>query len=275
VAFDPEEEHALRSAAGRYRSLDILSEPLAPDRAKTLEPALTLEIRVAYHIPATAQVRNPRHLKALIAACTRQGVDIRPGTEVVDFDQSQSAIRGVRTRDGAHLSAAKTVVAAGAWSGPLLSRIGVDLPVHPVRGQMLLLRPESPVLERILHWDKQYLVPRIDGRVLVGSTQEEVGFDRSTTKTGINALRATAIRLCPALDTADVERTWAGLRPASRDGKPYMGPVPGQRGLYVATGHFRSGLQLSPATGQVMKEILMDQPPTVPLDEFRIDRERP
>jgi glycine oxidase len=108
--------------------------------------------------------------------------------------------------------------------------------------------------------------------VLVGSTEEEAGFEKRTTAMAIQGLLAFAQALVPELANADVERCWAGLRPGSADGLPFLGRVPGIHNLFVAAGHFRSGIQLSPATGLVMTELMVGKKPTIPLDAFRLDR---
>jgi glycine oxidase len=128
-------------------------------------------------------------------------------------------------------------------------------------------RPFRPI---ILHGPR-YLVPRGDGRVLAGSTEEDVGFDRSTTTDGTEELRSFALRIAPCLSRATIETTWAGLRPATPDGLPYLGLVPGVSNLFVAAGHFRSGIQMSPATGKLLTEAMMSKPNRV-LDAFAVDR---
>jgi glycine oxidase len=119
---------------------------------------------------------------------------------------------------------------------------------------------------------KCYLVPRTDGRVLVGSTEEDVGFDRRTTAEAIAGLLRFALQVAPGLADAPVERCWAGLRPGSPDGMPFLGRVPDYDNLYVAAGHFRAGLLLSTGTAQLLKELLLGQPLSVPLEAFRLDR---
>jgi glycine oxidase len=124
----------------------------------------------------------------------------------------------------------------------------------------------------VLLWGSRYLVPRPDGRVLVGSTEEDVGFEKRTTAAAIAELLLLASHLVPGLASAHVERCWAGLRPGSPDGLPFLGAVPGFDNLFVAAGHFRAGIQLSPATALVMKELLLGQAPTLPMEPFRLDR---
>jgi glycine oxidase len=172
------------------------------------------------------------------------------------------------------LRAGHVVVAAGAWSDHVLERLGWHAGVRPVRGQIALLNVPAPLFRRVLLSGSEYVVPRPDGRILVGSTEEEVGFRNETTAEAIQHLLGLAIRLVPALANAPLERCWAGLRPGSPDGRPFLGLVPGFANLYLAAGHFRSGLQLSLITGILMKELLLGKPPTLDLVPFRLDRPR-
>ena len=172
------------------------------------------------------------------------------------------------------LHAGKFLLATGAWTESLLEEVGWRPGIRPVRGQIALLQPPTPVLTRVVEYGKRYLVPRPDGRVLVGSTEEDAGFEKQTTAAAIAGLLEFALALAPGLGQAPVERCWAGLRPGSPDGQPFLGPVPGLDNLFVAAGHYRSGIQLSPGTGLAMAELLLGQPTTVPLDGFRLDRAR-
>jgi glycine oxidase len=224
----------------------------------------------SYFLPRMAQVRNPRHVKALIAGCQRLGVHLRPHCEVRGLVRAGALITGIET-DAGRLSAGQYLVAAGAWSDRLLKDAGCKTGVHPVRGQIALLQTETP-LRPILLVGKRYIVPRTDGRVLVGSTEEDAGFDARPTAEAIADLLHMATRLVPDLATAAIERCWAGLRPGTPDGLPYLGAMPGFRNLFVATGHFRAGIQQSPATGSLMAQLLVGKEPPIPLDAFRPDR---
>jgi glycine oxidase len=273
IGFDQADSHALRSAAGHYAKEGVTWRELSPAAVRDIEPALTGPFVVAYHIPEMAQVRNPRHLKALAAACARRGVRLVTGAQVIGFDRDGDRVLGARTLDTT-FAAGTTVVTAGAWSGGVLDTLGVTLPVKPIRGQIALIAsdPGAPGLRRIVMMGREYLVPRCDGRVLVGSTEEDVGFDCRPTPAGIRGLLEMAIAIAPSLGSATLERTWAGLRPGSPDSKPFIGPAPGVRSLFVAAGHYRAGLQLSPITGLVIKQLIVGEPPAVPLDACRIDR---
>lgn len=236
-----------------------------------LETALGPGLGPALRLPDMAQVRNPRHLKALIAACAGRGVRMLPGCAAFGFVKSRQRIDAVRT-PGGEVRGDRFLVAAGAWSSELLKDLGWQPAIRPIRGQIVLLDLGMPVFRRILLWGARYLVPRPDGKVLVGSTEEDVGFDKRTTAEAVADLILLATRLVPVLGGAPVERCWAGLRPGSPDGLPYLGAVPGWDNVFVAAGHFRAGLQLSPGTALVMKECLLGQPLSVPLDAFRLDR---
>jgi glycine oxidase len=120
---------------------------------------------------------------------------------------------------------------------------------------------------------RNYLVPRDDGRILVGATEEDVGFDTRTTSVAVRDLIDEAIRLCPSLADAEVERSWAGLRPGSRDTRPYIGVLPGFANAFIAAGHKRAGLQLAPATAEVVTDLVLGRPPRIDVNAFRIERE--
>jgi glycine oxidase len=263
----PAEAVAAQEWHGRGTAVEKLAEP----DLRRLEPALAPGLGAAYHLPDMAQLRNPRHLQALLAGCAACGVRLRPGCPVHGFECHGGRVTAVRTGTGP-LAAGRFLVAAGAWTDGLLEQVGWRPGIRPVRGQIALLHTGVPLFRRILLCGSRYLVPRPDGRVLIGSTEEDAGFDKRTTATAIADLLALGCALVPGLGRAHLERCWAGLRPGSPDGLPFLGPVPGLANLFVAAGHFRAGIQLSPATGLVMKELLLGQPLTVPLEGFRLDR---
>jgi glycine oxidase len=249
-------------------------ERLTGDALRRLEPAAAGFPGEPYLLPTCAQVRNPWHVRALVVACERAGVLLRPGMPVEGWTLSGRRVTGVRLADGSTVTAGTSILAAGAWSEFLFEPLGHRPGVHPVRGQIVLFRQPTPPIERVLMTGKRYFVPRTDGRVLVGSTEEpEAGFEKWPTAAGVGELLAFATGLIPGWADAEVEKTWAGLRPGSPDGLPFIGPVPGWEGMVVATGHFRAGVQLSVGTAQVLTDLLTGRPPAVPLDAFRLDRE--
>jgi glycine oxidase len=267
--LDFDADDAAAEAAWRHEGITF--EKLGRKELARLEPALAERPGSAYHLPEMAQLRNPRHVKALLAGCAALGVCLRPGCLVHGLERRGGRIASARSATGL-IRADKYLVASGAWTSSLLEPLGCHPGIQPVRGQIALLRTPAPSFRRILLWGKCYLVPRPDGRVLVGATEENAGFDKCTTAGAIGDLLVFAVRLVPGLASAPLERCWAGLRPGSPDGWPFLGAVPGCDNLFVAAGHFRAGIQLSPATGLVMKELLQGQPLTVSLEPFRLDR---
>ncbi|OJW24716.1 MAG: glycine oxidase ThiO [Planctomycetales bacterium 71-10] len=272
VARTEAEEHALRTTAGRWRVEGIAYERLAPGDFARVEPALDPTLRAVYFLPDRAQVRNPWHLRALAEAVEARGGVVLADRGVEGFLARGDRATGVRTAAG-EIEADAVVVAAGAWSGGLLAGLGVRAPTPPVKGQIVLLNPARPMLRRIVEHGKHYMVPREDGRILIGATEEDAGFDVLPTAVAFRGLLDVAVALCPALADAPVEATWAGLRPGSLDTRPYIGPAPGFRNLFVATGHKRAGLQLSPATAELVADLVLGRPPRLDVSYFRLDRD--
>jgi glycine oxidase len=208
----------------------------------------------------------------LIAACERAGVRFHPHAEAGEWRGSAGGrIESLEFRDGRRLAAGRYLIAAGAWSGSLVA--GEPPIVHPVRGQIVLLQTGRPDTMPILMHGKRYIVSRHDGRVLVGSTEEpEAGFTKGNTPAAVMDLLSFAVRLQPALAKAEIETCWSGLRPGTADGLPFIGPVPGLANVWIASGHFRSGVQLSIGTARLIRELLTGAPTSVSVDSFRVDR---
>lgn len=264
--------HCERRESDEWYGLGVPTNVLSEKEVAGLEPAVAPDLGKALEIPALAQLRNPRHLQALRAACLdTKKVALLEETPVLGFVVEGNHVKGVRT---AHevLTGDRFLLAAGAWTDHLLEPLGCRLKIEPVRGQIVLLNPSKVLFRRILIWGSRYLVPRLDGRVLIGSTEEHAGFEKSTTAEAVHALLTLGIRLVPRLAAATVEKTWAGLRPSSPDGLPFLGPVPGLENLFVAAGHFRAGIQLSLGTGILLTQMILGQPLAMPMDAFRLDR---
>jgi glycine oxidase len=237
---------------------------------RVLEPSLAAEGPAVWD-EALAQVRNPRLLAALKQVLRKRGVDIRENTAVEGVVARNGRLAALRTAQG-ELAAQQCLVAAGAWAGALLARTGLSLPIRPVRGQMLLFRAIPGLVKRIVLKDSRYLVPRRDGHVLAGSTVEEVGFDRATTAIAREELRAAAIALVPALGNYEVEHHWAGLRPGSPDGIPYIGEHPDIRGLFVNAGHYRNGIVLAPASARLAADLMLGREPLLDPTPYALAR---
>jgi glycine oxidase len=207
----------------------------------------------ALHLERAATVRNPRLMRALHADLDRRGGS-RVDAEVEGFSR-EGGLWHVALAGQGEMRAPTLLLAAGAWTGELLAALDCRLPVTPVRGQILLMRTETPLEGPVLLRDDLYVVPRRDGHLLVGSTVEAVGFDSATTADALADLRAVLQDLLPGVRATEVG-AWAGLRPGSPDGIPYIGPVPGLESLFVCSGHFRMGLTLAPASADLICGII-------------------
>ena len=232
----------------------------APEALGQVEAVVTREVVGVLECRLTAQVRNPRLLAALRTACVNAGVDVREHAAVDDFIVDGARITGVRAGSET-LDAGTVILCAGAWSSQIGDRLATLMPVHPVRGQVVLLSLDARPFTRIISSGKTYLVPRKDGHVLLGSTEEpEAGYEKRNTPEGVSRLIQTALEMVPMLAEAPVQATWSGLRPGTPDDLPYLGPVPGVEGLIAATGHFRAGLTLAPATAEVVWHVVNQRP---------------
>jgi len=210
-----------------------------------------------------ANVRNPRLVKSLKAALSALPVvTLHEQCEVSGFIREGERVLGVQTSLG-EIRGDQVVLAAGAWSGELLKSLGLALPVEPVKGQMILYKCASDFLSCMVLAKGRYAIPRRDGHILIGSTLEHEGFDKTPTLSALESLKASAIELIPALAQAEVVGHWAGLRPGSPEGIPYIGPVPGLAGLWLNCGHYRNGLVLAPASCQLFADLMLGREPII------------
>jgi glycine oxidase len=248
-----EREQALRASLGLH------AERLLPSAARGLEPALAPHLRAALHV-ADDHAADPRRLHAALrAAALDAGVEIQGGAEVERIGLDGARATGVVLADGLQVGAGQVVVAAGSWSGAALGLPGAArVPVRPVKGQLLRLRdPDGPgLLERVVRFEGGYVVPRGDGRYIVGATMEERGFDATVTAGGVYELLRDAIDLVPGLDELVIEETMVGFRPGVPDNVPILGRSEHVDGLVWATGHYRNGILLASITGDLVADVL-------------------
>lgn len=209
-------------------------------------------------LPDVAQVRNPRLIKALRLALERMGVRIVERAEVTGIVSTKDRVGRLDTTAGP-FAAEHYVVAAGAWSKKLLGKQGVQLDIKPVRGQMLLYRAQPGMLRHIILQNGTYLIPRDDGHILVGSTLEDVGFDKATTEEARVALHARALGMLPQLAQAEFIQHWAGLRPAAPGNIPIIARHPRLENLFLNGGHFRYGVTMAPASAQILANRLFNR----------------
>jgi glycine oxidase len=243
----------------------LKAEAISAEDARELEPALSSDIEAAVLRPDEASVDNRALTQAVLEAARKSGAEIFANRKVQGIWREKDRCAGLQV-ENEKVSAKWTVVAAGSFSANIA---GVDAyaPVRPAKGQMVSLRVERLKIERVLWSDKIYLVPRNDGRILAGATVEYVGFDKKVTAGGLRKILDAAIELAPDMAHAQVEETWAGLRPDSPDHLPILGPTEID-GLLIATGHFRSGILLTPVTARLIHEWITEQSVTMDWERF-------
>jgi glycine oxidase len=235
--------------------LGIAAEPVALDTVRQWEPAIGPAARAAAWLPEEGTVEPRSLVSAVMAAAIRGGAEFRSDCGVTGLIREHDRCTGV-IAGGEDISASHVVVAAGCFSreiAPGNEWFASYAPTRPVRGQMMALRPDGAGLRRVLRSEKGYLVPRRDGRIVAGSTSEEVGYERRTTPAGMRKIFDAALELFPALAGAEVLETWYGLRPGTPDDLPILGPTDID-GLLIATGHYRNGILLAPVTAKLIRE---------------------
>jgi len=253
----------------RERGLDV--EQLDAGAARALEPSITPATRWALRFPGDHQVENRLLARALWADAAARGVAIRAGAEATRLMRGSHGVDGVVLADGSSLAAGKVVVAGGSWAGRL-ENLPRPLPVEPVHGQLLSLEALPPPIRHVVDSPRCYLVPRSDGRLIVGATVDRRGYRKAVTPAGLMQLLSGALEIVPALESLAVAETWSGLRPWTPDGLPILGPDPGVRGLVYATGHFRNGILLAPITGELVADVVLGRSPTIDLAPYRVER---
>jgi glycine oxidase len=271
VALTEEEAEHLKGFAHRRPPPALELHWLEPDDLRVLEPGLSSEIRGALYSPEEHQVNADRLVQALARAAAAGGAVFRQDTRVTALLKRGKRVTGVRTPDET-LSAGHVVLAAGAWTAKVAQGIGVDLPVFPVRGQMIAWPVSRSALRHIVWGEDGYLVPKANGLVFAGATVERVGFRKNVTVRGLSGLKRMAGSLLPRLAGLDAVDAWAGFRPGSADGLPILGPVPGWEGLSVACGHYRNGILLAPITGQLIARSILDGSSNEALAPFSLAR---
>jgi glycine oxidase len=256
VARDTDDNAALEDLYRFQLRCGLQVERLRSRECRQLEPGLAPGIRGGVFAPGDHQVDNRALVEALLVACQRADVRLVEG-RVAELAVEGDRVTGVVLADGERLAAGAAVLAAGCWSGGLGGVAAEVVPVRPVKGQLLYLRgpADQPLCHRNVRGLEVYVVPRGDGRVVVGATVEEQGFDTRVTAGAVADLLRAALELLPDVAELELAETVVGLRPGSPDNAPMLGPA-GPEGLVVATGHYRNGILLTPVTADAIAELL-------------------
>jgi len=254
--FSTDAQEKLSTIIALHHGLGLKAEPVSAEDAREMEPALSPELEAAVFRPDEACVDNRALTKAVLTAAERSGVKTFAGSNVQAITNDGGRCTGLLV-DGEKVESRWAIIAAGCCSAEIEGAARYA-PVRPAKGQMIALRADDLSIERVLWSDYVYLVPRNDGRILAGATVEYVGFEKKVTLGGLQKIIAAALQLAPALADAQVEETWAGLRPDAPDHLPIIGPTD-LDGLLIATGHFRSGILLAPITAKLIREWITTQ----------------
>jgi glycine oxidase len=257
LAFDVEDEKEFDHRFAWQTAAGLNVERLDRSEVKALEPDASDSVIGGLYFPDNGQVENRKLVDALAASAKRLGVDIREGVEVKSVLSDQGKIVGVETMQG-HMPADRVVITTGAWASHIeLGEVQLPIEVKPIRGQMICYRPHEVAIRHVIYSRRGYLVPRADGRLLAGATAENVGFESGVTDDGLRTLRDAAVEIAPGLCTSEVVDHWAGLRPYSVGGLPFIGPVKTVEGVFAAIGHFRNGILLTPITARMIADTVL------------------
>lgn len=276
VALTRDDLEKLHTTHALHRRLGSDVVWLSTAEVLAREPHLNPRLSGGLYSAADGQVDNRLVAAALATACRASGCVVHENTEVAGIEVDRGAVRGIRVSGGHDeiIPADIVVIAAGAWSRGIAGLPpSLRLPVRPVKGQMLALRmaPQAPLLSHVVWAPNAYLVPRRDGRLIIGATTEERGFDRSLTAGGMMALLDGAWRALPGVEELAIDEFWCGFRPGSRDDLPILGETEID-GLILATGHHRNGILLTPVTAQAISELIMTGNPPDAIKPFSITR---
>ncbi len=247
----PDIELILDWCEKHHITLNVLSSK----EAQQLEPNLTPAVGKVCALPGIDQIRNPLLIQALHKDLERRGARIIENQKVHRLTIKHDAVTEIETCLGKH-PVQHVVVTTGAWTGNLFNDLFPGISIKPIKGQMLLYKATPGLIKHIVLDNDRYLIPRKDGRILVGSTVEDTGFDKSTTRTAEKTLKEFALSTLPALARFPVEKHWAGLRPASPQGIPYIDNHPDIRNLSINAGHYRSGFVMGPASARLLVDLV-------------------
>jgi glycine oxidase len=274
------ERASMMGMTGYWDELNIGCDRVSSDEVARREPAIAAWIdgddrdrKAAWWLADEHQIRPPHYLQALHQACLVGGVRFIEGGSVRDLEQTDHHAT-VITDDGTRHDADAVVVCGGVWTGAVADRLQLRQSLIPIRGQILLLKTTAPLLKSVVNVGHRYVMCRDDGSTLVGSCEEEVGFQLGTDEQTLAELNDFAAELVPELRHAERVTSWSGLRPLTFDGFPMIGRVPSMASVYVASGHFRSGFHLSPGTAVTMAQLILNETPTINLDAFRVGKQQ-
>jgi glycine oxidase len=275
LALTEDDEEQLERRWRRLHEAGLNVRRLNAECALKLEPLLNRTLRFALKFPGDHQVDNRRLMTALYGAARNAGIEFLTHTEarelLTEDVAGRSRVSGVVTARG-EIHARTVVIAAGSWSSLLRCDEAQRFEIEPARGQMASLEMPAPAARHVIYSRRGYLVPRLGGYLIAGSTIERAGYDKRVTAGGMASVINNAIEIMPCVADQAVIETWAGLRPRAPDDLPILGPDPRVEGLIYATGHYRNGILLAPITARAIGELVVKGESSIDLAPFSVVR---
>ncbi len=254
VAFDETEAKELSDIHEQQRKRGVTVKRLTGGEIREREPAVATQVCAGLFYSDDWQVENRKLISSLRLFAESNGVRIIENSAASELTVDGRRVTGARTPDAAIMSDV-TILATGAWTSLIqIAGVALALEVKPIRGQMISFAPGGMLARSVIYSGRGYLVPKADGRILVGATVEDVGFEKGMTDVAIASLMSAAAEIAPTLGKLLIADQWSGLRPYVSDGLPVIGEMPGYENLFVATGHYRNGILLAPITAKIVAE---------------------
>ncbi len=272
--FGDRDRDALFASTRWQRERGLGVEALDRREALAAEPLLSEKVEGAVILPEEAHVNSRALVMALAAAAGRHGATFATGCPAAAVIRDGNKVAGITSGYGV-VSTRKVVLAAGPWSSLFGEALGLQIPISPAKGELLLVTPEGRLPRRIIYSKQAYLIPTSRGEAILGTTMDFVGYDKRPTLGAMREILSGVSELVPTIGSATLLRAWAGLRPYTPDELPLLGRCPSIEGLILATGHHRNGILLGPLTGRLVQELMLGMPPSVPLEPFSPERPMP
>ncbi|MBD8067756.1 glycine oxidase ThiO [Bacillus sp. PS06] len=244
---------------------------ISPNELMIQESKLSSDIKGALYLPQDGHVSAPELALGYLKSAAKLGATIKEFVEVTSLIIEGGMTKGVVTSEGPFYSD-QVILAGGAWSAKVLEQSSKRIETYPVKGECFSVTTHLPLITKTIFSHGCYLVPKKGGRIIVGATEKPNTFSQSVSIKGISTLMERAIRILPSLEEAEWEKSWAGIRPQTSDGLPYLGEHPEYQDLFIATGHYRNGILLAPITGEIIANLIEGRQEIIDLSPFKIDR---
>ena len=251
LAFNENDVREIRRRYEWQKNAGLAVERLSAEETRRAEAFVSPDVLESLFFPHDWQVENRKLVRALQKYAEINAVEIRENTEITELLSKNGKIVGAANANEKFF-ADKVILATGAWTSFIKTDTLLLPKMKPIRGQMIAFQTAKRLFEKVIYSPRGYLVPRINGRILVGATVEDAGFDKNTTPDGVAFLRENALEIAPSLVNLEIAEKWAGLRPFAADGLPVLGSFPQVENLFLATAHYRNGILLAPLTAKIL-----------------------